>query len=170
MKGKKWLTLIGSVCLILVFAAISFMAASAPEEAKATPATHEQVELEIYSQPSGHTGYVLSFALATIINANSKWLRATCVESSANEAVFEIENHPNKAGTWVAYFSPATDYQASQGIKPFKKPNPNFRCISLCNNAFFAITTEDPNIKSLEDLAGKRVGTFFPGSAVEIWA
>ena len=46
----------------------------------------DKIELQVYSNPFGHTTYVLSFALAEIINKNSSRLHATCMESKGSAA------------------------------------------------------------------------------------
>ena len=58
----KALALSGSVCLIIVLALLLFT----PALAKSNPSA-DKIEIQIYSNPFGHTTYVLSFALAEIL-------------------------------------------------------------------------------------------------------
>jgi TRAP-type uncharacterized transport system substrate-binding protein len=67
---------------LVVLFFIFVICASAPTAAPA----QEKTELQIYSNPFEGATYVLSFALAEIINKNSQTLHATCMESKGSAA------------------------------------------------------------------------------------
>jgi len=182
MKNKKLLTLIGSVCLILVLAALPFMAACpAPlgEETTKPPATTappptttappaKPIELEIYSNPLGSTGYVLSFALAEIINKYSDKYHATCVESKGLTVnMLYLIKYPEARKNTIIFVNNIGVGEAEMGMPPFEEPYLDFRYVSLTANMNIFMVSTSPDITKVEDMVGKRVAVGAKGHSTE---
>jgi len=71
MRRKKLLVLLGSVCLILVLAALPFMMACAP----AAPGAPEEITLKVGTGPVGGNWFPLGAVVSTIRqgSTNSWW-------------------------------------------------------------------------------------------------
>lgn len=118
----------------------------------------EKIELQIYSNPFGHTTYVLSFALAEIINKNSSLLHATCVESKGSAAnILYLQGNPGAHKNTLIVGNPFAVHQAANADPPFKKPFTGLKAISMIGNMCGYFVTTDPEIKTIEDLAGKKL-------------
>jgi TRAP transporter TAXI family solute receptor len=143
--------------VIILFTVMTFMVCiHTPTTAKAKD--HEPYTVELYAIKMGYSGYILSFALADMINKNSDWLKMNCMETKGSvENVLTLMKHPEKQKTWMGYYNNFTGYMASIGTKPFKKPYDETRALCMTTQVCAAFGTLDPNIKTLNDLAGKRV-------------
>jgi TRAP transporter TAXI family solute receptor len=161
MKGglamKRMTGLFGNNYVIVIFAVLAFTAGSVTlATAKEQP--RESSTVEIYSIKMGYSGYVLSFALADMINKHSEWLRANCIETKGSvENVLTLIKHPEKQKKWAAFYNNFTGYTAATGMKPFKKPYDETRALCMVTQVCAAFGTLNSDIKTLEDLAGKRV-------------
>ena len=114
--------------------------------------------IEIYSLKMGMSGYVMSFALSELINKHSEMLQASCIESKGSPVnMIILQKHPEKKSSWVGLINPICRYQAQHAITPFKKPYKDVRAIALITQIVAAFATLDPNIKTLNDMVGKRV-------------
>lgn len=179
MKKTRLFRLVGCLCLIIVIAAIPFLGGCASEKeptkttATTTPAsqTHDIVTLEIYSNPFGKAGYVLSFALADLVNKNSTWLRAVTIETPSASANLNIlQRSPEKSGVWVGYVGPLQIEYCAQGNAPFTPEKPfemDIKAVSLAVNIVETFLTTDPNIKTPQDLVGKTMAIETVGSTNE---
>ena len=162
MRRKKLVTLISSVCLILVLASLPFMAACpAPEE-------EEKVHLEMYSNPTGGIGYTMSYALCDLINKHSDMLSATCIETaSTTENIKTLIAYPEKKDYFLAFGVTHSLFLASMGEKPFDEPWDEWRIVGLCAIVGSPLLTLDPNIRTPQDMIGKRIGLDPVGSTNE---
>jgi TRAP transporter TAXI family solute receptor len=137
---------------MLAFTAGSFTLLTAKAQAR------ENYTIEIYAIKMGYSGYVLSFGLSDMINKHSEWLRANCIETKGSvENALTLIKHPEKQKTWVAFYNNFTQYMAEKGITPFRKPYDEIRGLCMVTQVCAALGTLDPDIKTLHDLAGKRV-------------
>jgi len=171
MTKKQLTILVASVWFVLMIAALPFMAACpAPPEAT-TPPTHEPVALEIYSNPFGNAGYVLSFALSDLINKNSEWLRAVTIETPSGAANLQIlQRSPEKSGVWVGYLNGLSLHHSTLGGAPFTLEKPfemSVKAVSIAANIGVPFLTTDPNINTPQDLIGKTVALEPVGSTEE---
>lgn len=130
-------------------------------------AEQEKKEIQIYSNPFGNATYVMSFALAEIINKYSNKLHAACMESKGSSAnMLFLQQNPEARKNTIIVASPSAVTGAKKGAPPFREPFTGLRAISsiMYNGCFFM--TLDPDIKTIEDLAGKRVAVGPKGSTL----
>jgi len=159
MKRSKALILLGSICLVLVLAALPFMGACA------APAPKEQVNIDILTSKAGGAGYVMSFALADIINKTHPWLRMRGIETTGiAENVKTLAAEPEKRPNTVIFANAGAVHQATVGDPPYEVSYDTLRAIALFNPARLFWVTLDPNLKTPRDLVGKKVGLFPSGS------
>lgn len=143
MFRNKFMTCLLVLCFVWAFAGPSV-----------TSAAEKKVEME--SSIFGGTLYQLSFAFSKIVNKYSKILEINPVESAGTGAgIMKVYGDPKgtiTAGTAITIIA------AKHGDKPFNKPYPDMRAIgNFVRNAQVLITLRD-DIKSVSDLAGKKVG------------
>jgi TRAP transporter TAXI family solute receptor len=118
----------------------------------------DKIQLQVYSNPFGHTTYVLSFALAEIINKNSSRFHVTCVESKGSAAnILYLQGNPNSLKNTLVVANPFAVRQAAMADPPFKKPFTGLKAISMIGNMCGYFVTTNPEIKQIEDLAGKKL-------------
>jgi len=128
----------------------------------------DKIEIQIYSNPFGHTTYVLSFALAEIINKNSNRLHATCIESKGSSAnILYMQKNPSARKYTIIVANPFAITQAAKADPPFKKPFKGLKAISMIGNMCGFFLTTNPEIKSVQDLAGKRISLGIKGVTIE---
>lgn len=119
----------------------------------------DKIQIQIYSNPFGHTTYVLSFALAEIINKYSTRLHATCVESKGSSAnILYLQKNPAALKNTIIVANPFAIAQASRADPPFRRPFTGLRAIAMIGNMCGFFLTTNPHIKNIQDLKGKRVG------------
>ena len=149
MKRNLFIRTVGLVSCFLITLAIL----SSPMQSRAESAVQN---IQIYSNPFGNATYVLSFALAEIINKHSTKLKATCVESKGSAAnLLYLQKNPDALKNTVILANPFAIRQAEKADPPFKEAFSGMRAVSLIGNmgAFFA--TLNPDIKDVKQLAGK---------------
>jgi TRAP-type uncharacterized transport system substrate-binding protein len=109
MKGKKFLFILLILSVVLLTTVSAYPS--------------EKIEIQIYSNPLGATGYVLSFGLAEIINKYSTKYHATCVESKGLTVnmLYLIQNPEARKNT-IIYVNNVGVGEAEKGLPPFKEP------------------------------------------------
>ena len=157
MKNKL-LALVGSFCLVALLGLFPF--------SQARPA--DKTEIQIYSNPFGNSTYVLSFALAEIVNKNSSKLHMTCLESKGSAVnILYLQKNPEALKNTVILANPFAVTQAERADPPFSKPFKGLRAIALIGNMGGFLTTTNPNIKTVEDMSGKSLGLGPKGITLE---
>ena len=157
---KKVRLFCSNACLISVLTVFALMVVCATP-ASAKESVQRPYNIEIYSLKMGFSGYVLSFALADLINKKSEWLRASAIETKGTvENMAILVKHPEKQKVWVGYMNPDTRHQARVGMAPFGKPYDETVVLSSSTRACETFVTLDPNIKTFEDFLGKRAAYF----------
>jgi len=163
VKKERLLVLLGSICLVLVLAALPFMGACAPKEV-----APEKVQLEMYSNPTGGIAYTMSYALSDLINKNSDMLSATCIETaSTTENIKTLIAYPEKKDYFLGFGVTHSLYLSSLGIAPFTEVWDEWKIVGLCAIVGSPLLTLDPNIKTPQDMIGKRIGLDPVGSTNE---
>lgn len=143
------------------FIAAFLMAFSIAGSTPAAEKQHEPFELTISTLPAGFATYTIGVALADQINKHSKWLKAVHIEGRgpAEHMKYLVRNPDKRKG--YLFFNTTWDWwEAKQGIGPYKQfpfDYSQFRFIFLTGVAADGLCTTNPRIKTLKDLAGKRV-------------
>ena len=112
--------------------------------------------------------------IGAIITQNTPY-QATAIQTAAsidNNLLVRDKTNPKKGLYFCALSLPDSAYVAYKGIHPkFKdKPAPTRILWLMYPNYLQIVTTEKVGIKSVADLAGKRVSTGAPGSGTEFTA
>jgi TRAP transporter TAXI family solute receptor len=154
MKGKKFLFIILILSVVLLTTVSAYPS--------------EKIEIQIYSNPLGATGYVLSFGLAEIINKFSTKYHATCVESKGLTVnmLYLIQNPEARKNT-IIYVNNVGVGEAEKGLPPFKEPYLDFRYIALTANINIFMVSTDPDIRTVKDFVGKRIAVGSKGHSTE---
>ncbi|MCJ7593935.1 MAG: TAXI family TRAP transporter solute-binding subunit [Desulfobacterales bacterium] len=129
----------------------------------------EKTNIKIFSVPLGGTVYVLSFALAEVINKYHPWIRAEGLEGRGSMANLKIlaENPAARKNTLI-FTNELSEIYAKNAVKPFTKPYKGARAIAAMSGTTVLFVTLDKNIKTKDDFIGKRVMTMRPGSSTTI--
>ena len=176
MKKKGLLLIVLLLAISLLFGGCTEQPALEPEaksDLREEPVTEvrEPHPLEIYSNPFGTAGYVLSFALAEIINAESEWLTATAIETPSGSHNMKIlQREPQRAENWIGYLNTLNIHHSSVGGEPFTPEEPfemDVRAVSIASNICELFVTNNPNIMEPEDLRGKRIAVGPKGNTAE---
>ena len=115
----------------------------------------EPYEIEIYTNINGTSTYIQGVALADLINQHSDWLRAMALESPGpSESAMMIINMPAMRTKAIAY---VIIQDALLGLPPFSGPYEDFRTFASYGLVSNGYMTNNPDIKTLYDLEGKRV-------------
>lgn len=135
----------------------------------ASAADRAPVNLSLLSAPFGTGSYVLGSALEDISKKNHQWLRISHSESPG--FVFNIRKLDREADakkTTIIGSSSGLNSIAIAGEKPMDKKYQPLQLLANYNLTAVWLATLDPNIKSIKDLAGKKVAL---GRATQInWA
>ena len=141
-------------------------------------ASQPETKINILSNPFGASGYVLSFALADMINKNSTWLRATCLETKSSTVnVKTVADKPEKRKNTLIFSSAYTNLKASRGDPPFKGPYTSIRWVGKTIVVGAAFISSSPKIRKPQDMIGKRVALgargattdLGPGAVLDAW-
>lgn len=173
MKGKRLLTLLGSVCLVLILAALSFVAACAPEEVAPPPPPPEEEEEEEAPPPPPELPErvsVSTWAMGTTAYTKAVALAGTVQDSSGMRVItegirsdFARVEASRKGDIELLYTSTSTTFLATDGEFDFepvvKEYGPYaFRVVwggEMANMGL--IVRGDSGIKTPADLKGKRL-------------
>lgn len=143
------------ICRFL-FALIFFLVAGS----SSILAAEEPFEITISTIPAGFSSYVMGVALAEQINKHSTWLKAVATEGRGPvEHMKTLVRKPEKRKNYLFFNTTWDIWEAKKGLGAYKGFDFNydeFRFVSLLGIAGNGISTLDPEIKNLNDLAGKK--------------
>jgi len=152
-----------AMLLVLVFV----VAACAPAAPAVTPPPAQDApagdagdaqapkHISIYTNIAGTSTYVLGVALADLINRHSDWLSATALESPGpTETASMLMANPDRWQNAIGYIIIA---DALIGTPPFTEPIDAFRGIATYGLVSNVYMTNNPDIRTLHDLDGRRV-------------
>ena len=163
IKMRHKILALGNIFFALVLSVLLVVPAFAKSKA-----SEGKIDIQIYSNPFGHTTYVLSFALAEIVNKNSTRLHMTCVESKGSSAnILYVQKNPAARKYTVVLANPFAVNQAANADPPFKKPFTGLKAVSMIGDMCGFLLTTNPEIKTIQDLAGKRVALGIKGVTIE---
>ncbi len=152
------MSLFFATCIFSGLIVLPFSTASAQSQ-------HPTVNIDLLASRMGATGYVMSFALADIINRNHPWLRATAIETTGvTENVRTIVDTPSKKKNTIFFSAGPDNLMSEQAIKPYTKAYNGMRGIARFGAVGWFFLTLDPNIKTPRDFVNKRVELGPPGS------
>lgn len=123
---------------------------------------HDRVSITLLGSPIGSDGTAFNFATADLISKNHPWLRCSVVETMGN--VENVKNMhdmtPERKKQNIFICNDFVLSLALHGKGPFKKMGPikGWKVLFTHYNAATQAMTLDPDIKSPEDLIGKRFG------------
>lgn len=136
-----------------------------------TYAEHPKVKVRLVAAPMGTGGYFLAFKLAEIINKKHPWLEMEAVEGmgSATNIQVLMKDPSMKKNTIVNSTNHSLDF-AHQGFPPFTKKYQDVMGNKMQvafgqYNMLCPFITLDPKIKTINDLAGKKVVMVSKGMA-----
>ncbi|MCL2123013.1 MAG: TAXI family TRAP transporter solute-binding subunit [Desulfovibrionaceae bacterium] len=118
----------------------------------------EKPRVILLSTPFGTGSYALGSAFEAVINKYDLPLTMTHTETPGQ--VFNIQKiNQDKAArkNTICMAGPATNWLAEHGQAPFKEKLEGLYLIGTFNAAALWLATNDKNIKSMQDLAGKRI-------------
>ncbi len=154
-------------CLIVVTLVASLIVtACAP---KPTP-EHEEVSIDIYGGWLGTPPYEIGIALSEMLYEHP-WLRATPLESLGSAgAVHTVEALPpeRRNNALIATFGHLDLVLAWQGLPPYEREFTDLKIVAGVHEVCFGLYSYDPDIRTYEDLIGKRVANWMRGDAPEI--
>jgi len=148
--------------MIVLVSGLIFGGCAAPAPAPAPTPAHEPYEIQLYTIPAGYPEYAISVGVAELINKNSEWLQATALEGRGpTEAMKFIVTEPEKRPHFLFFNCPKFTWAAELGLGGFDQlPQYDWsrmRAISILGCSGTGLCSLDPNIKDLEDVAGKKV-------------
>ena len=125
----------------------------------AEPAHSQQRrQIGLYAARPGTGSYGFSLALANLVNKYSKSVTLHLRSASgASEHLRIMTQQPAERASNLFTAELVTVLWAQKGIEFFKEPYAGTRAISLFSNATLVLATYDRNIKSKNDLIGKRI-------------
>ena len=110
---------------------------------------------------------MLGFALADIINEHSTWLRASPVETTGTFENNLLSRLPENQQLSVFAQDPGNFYNSRAGIVQYEDKGEYLSYAIAKEFQYWAgMFTLDPDIKTWEDLKGKRVNLFYQGSTL----
>lgn len=137
--------------------------APTPTPAPAPAPAPKVVDITFWGLAPGTEVFDNTFTLTTLINRYSQMVRATIQTSEGaipgTRAIMTNSSLWPKTIWSTAY---AVNIMARNGTPPFTDKYLNGRGIALYSLSVDALSTYDPNIKTKDDLAGKRIMLFQP--------
>lgn len=116
-------------------------------------------QLNIISTPFGTSTYVIGSAIEAIVNKNPQYgLKVNHTETPGQ--IFNLRKlnaDKNAARDTICAFSKSTNWLAREGKKPFKRKGRTLLLIANCNVFSGWLVSEDPELTTIESLAGKDI-------------
>ncbi|MGE4421655.1 MAG: TAXI family TRAP transporter solute-binding subunit [Pseudodesulfovibrio sp.] len=116
-------------------------------------------QLNIISTPFGTSTYVIGSAIEAIVNQNPQYgLKVNHTETPGQ--IFNLRKlnaDKDAARNTICAFSKSTNWLAREGRKPFKQKGKTLMLIANCNVFSGWLVSEDPELTTVESLAGKSI-------------
>ncbi len=152
MKRKKIFTMVVVCLLVLAFVAIPLTVSAADKKL---------TRKMILGGRLGDSWFVLSQALAYFVNKQSDWLRLEVVATPGVSAGAEIARKDYEKYIYLAPWAGMVLNPTMKRMNYYDKE----RIIGFCTGNLWTWITYDKNIKTAQDLAGKKVFIGRPGGA-----
>lgn len=131
--------------------------------------SHPEVTLKLLAMPVGSSVYVLSFALAEILKKEHPWLRLLPMEARGSMGNLKVVSEQPAARKDTLFFTTeCSNVYAREGKKPFNEPYKGARAVAAITSSIMVLATLDKNLKTKEDLPGKRLMTLRPGTTAAV--
>ena len=145
------------------------LAAAKTDSKKGKEAARPDANLQLLSMTLGGSAYVMSFALAEIVNKNHPWLRLTAVETKGSVAnLVTMAREPGLRKNTLFFTHEESNSWAREGRPPFKTPYKGARAVASMAETTLVFATLDRNIKSKADADGKRIMTMQKGTSTAV--
>lgn len=138
--------------------AVGAIALAAASLSQGSALSQETLQINLISAPFGTGSYVMGSALEEISKKNNIGVAITHSESPG--FVFNIkklDNEPELKTNTIVGSGGGVQGLAKAGVEPFDKKYPGFKLIANYNLNSSWLATLDKNIKTIEDLKGKKV-------------
>lgn len=139
--------------------------------AASSPSAYPQSQtlLRLYTYPQGAYGQVAAVTWQKLIVKQSKALRLETLPSAGKEQYVDYADAtPEHRRLIMLSMSPIEVALGEKGQSPWEKPAPRMKAIlTFAPNSAVAIFTNDPAIRTIYDLAGKKVDLGLPGTYVQ---
>ncbi len=159
---KRWLVMGALVMLALALAVVGCAREKPPREI---------VNLEFYpGGPIGTGAYEIGLAISAMLNDLHPWLKATVIESTGSTDAVHAADAPlpeRRKNCFVICVPNPDAVKARLGIPPYKRKFEDLTWIATSTPVGFGFGTYNPEIRTPQDLIGKRLGVFPKGSALE---
>lgn len=145
---------------VQLLAGIGMFAGAAPAQAETL--------VRLYSYPQGTYGQVAAVSLQKLVAQHSKGLRIESLPAAGREQYVDYANaSPDKRKLMILTMSHIEPALGVQGQLPWDKAVPPMKALmTFAPNSAVALFTNDPSVKTIADLAGKKVDIGLPGSYV----
>jgi len=148
--------------VLVVVLVVGILAIGCAPKPAPTPAGggHEAYEVRAYTAPVGTSAYCLYVALEDICDKYHPWIKFSAIEGAGGTANAHalIAADTEEKKHLVMLLNPPDYLRASQGLPPFEsEQTDDLRFLHALTLVSGTMLTLDPNIKSIEDLEGKKV-------------
>ena len=129
------------------------------------PVAAEKTLMRLYVLGPGNFGSIAGVTWQKMIRKHSKNVLLETVQSSGNEQIIAYATSAPKVRSRVMMFmSPMAAAAAKEGTLSWPKPAPvPMAVFTFAANAGMGIFTNDPSIKTISDLKGRKVDVNLPG-------
>lgn len=132
---------------------------SQPSSTSAAKPAHEILHVPVWTAPFGGINYIIANAMSEIAKKSHPWLRFDVMETPGYiYNLNELEKHPEQWDKVVIGSGICTVALAEKGDPLFAKKVLGMRAIGGGALVPHGIVTFNPNIKTIADLAGKKLG------------
>jgi uncharacterized protein len=144
------------IAATLIFAVTSVHAQSPPQGAQKP----KEVNIKVLSSSFGGMSYTLTFALCEIINKHHPYIRALARETrGSTENLMTMLQHPEMRKDTIFNNNDLSYWMTMNSMPPFKTPYKGGRVIAKIYDVMPILFSLNKNIRTKEDLVGKRVAT-----------
>lgn len=128
-----------------------------------------QTLLRLYTYPQGAYGQVAAVTWQKLINKQSKTLRLETLPSAGREQYVDyVDATPERRRLIMLSMSSIEVALSEKGQPPWEKPAPRMKALlTFAPNSAVAMFTNDPSVRTIYDLAGKKVDLGLPGTYVQ---
>lgn len=170
MSRGKWLIVVSLVLLLLGLLIIGACSSEKEDVGKekpaetAAPATpeasdHSKVQIRHLGSPFGGTAYPIIFGYADVVNTTHPWLSVKVVETTGSHENLAIcQKNPSANKLTIFGFIDTDFWKARNSIAPYEEKMADLVYLANYGVGAIGLITLNPDIKTLDDLVGKRIG------------